>query len=326
MTDTAAAASALFDPPVATPPASDGAATTPPTPPAASTPPATPAEPWLKVNDRTSYNTKEDAIKGWTELQSTLTSLKPFETLMKPVEQGGFGLSAERAIELLDAYADHLASQPSSPATPATNRSDAATVDAAAKGDKVAYDSLTPEWKAHVDYLKKLGYVTADALKPLEDRVNALDARNQETYAAEVNNAVSHGTSLLEATMKEAGITPDEKMLENVGRIVGSAIDRDSYDRNGNIIPGSLADRFLKGNEASRKQIIQEQFDIFKSFGDVYHKSQNASLVAQKTAAQSTQPRNLPPNSSAPPADRKGRLDPAERARRVTEMLEAGRA
>jgi len=92
------------------------------------------------------------------------------------------------------------------------------------------------------------------------------------------------------------------------------------------MISGSLADRFLRGNEATRKSIIQEQFDIFKSFGDVYHKSQNAALVANKANAQAQQPRNLPPNSSAPPPASKGRLDPAERARRVTEMLEGSAA
>lgn len=323
MSDTASAATALFDAPPATPaPAAEPAAV--PAPPAAAATP--PAEPFLQIDDRTKYATREDAMKGWKELNEYSGKLRPFEVLMKPVAEGGFGLTAEAAVAHLDAYANELATRQSAQAIPASGKSDAATVQAAAQGDKLSYDSLTPEWKAHVDHLKKLGYVTQDALKPIQDQVAALTERDQAAQKAHADAAVAHGTTLLTSVMKEAGITADDKMLERVGGVVGAAIDRDSYNAQGQIIPGSLADKFLRGNESVRKGIIQEQFNIFQTFGDVYHQSKTASYAATKSAAQSQQPRNLPPSNGAVPAERKGRATPEERAKRVTELLESTHA
>lgn len=324
MTDTATAATALFDAPAATPPASDA----PPAPPAAA-PPATPAEPFLKVNDRTSYATREDALKGWNEAQSRITALSPFEVLMKPTAEGGFGLTADEAVAHLDAYANHLAAQQNAaPATPGS-RSDAATVKAAQQGNAAAYESLTPEWKAHVDYLNQLGYAKKDditgAIKPLQDRVDSLSKASDEAYVQEVNNAVAHGHTLLSEIVKESGVTADEKLLEEIGEVVGARIDRNSYDQNGCIIAGSLADKFIKGSADVRRSIIKEQYGTLSRFSDASKKTADAKYVADKTAAQSQAPRSIPAGGGTPPPPRTGRQSPAERAARVTELIEQSR-
>lgn len=306
----------------ATPPASEGAQ--PAATPAAGA--ATP--PYLKVNDRTVYNSAEDAIKGFNELQGRVTSLSQWEQLIaSPIDKGGFGLTDPKQVAaLLDELAD-IRAKNQQQATPAAD-STASAVQKAAAGDKLAYDSLSPEWKAHVDYLRKLGYVDENALndrlKPLQERLDSIDAQNEEAYVAEVNNAVDHGTTLLEGIMKDAGLAITPELLESVGNSVGARIDRDSYDQYGRIIPNSLADQFLRGNEAQRKAIISEQFSLFTKFGDAYATAKTAGYVAAKTAAQGTQPRTLPPGSGPSSTPRTTRMTEDQRKAALSEILVAG--
>jgi len=303
-----------------------------PSEPASSTPAAAPpaaaaTPPFLKVNDRTSYNSADDAIKGYNELQGRVTSLSAWEAMISaPIEKGGFGLTDPKQVAaLLDELADIRAKQNQS-ATPTANApgSTAAAVQKAAAGDRIAYESLSPEWKAHVDYLKQLGYVTSDALKPLQEQVQSLSEAQEAAYAAEVNNAVSHGTSILEGVMKETGIAITPELLEQVGNSVGSRIDRDSYDQNGRIIPNSLADQFLRGNEAERKAIITKEFDLFLQFGNAFSTAKTASYVANKNAAQSGQPRALPQGSPPASTPRTGRMTEDQRKAALSEALSAG--
>src|SRR5271166_6327700 len=83
----------------------------------------------------------------------------------------------DQLYELQQKSAQAAATPP--PASSAGGATDKTTVDRAAAGDRVAYESLTPEWKAHVDYLNKMGYVTEDRLKPIEQKFAQIDQREQ---------------------------------------------------------------------------------------------------------------------------------------------------
>jgi hypothetical protein len=330
--ETAAAVSEIFNAPESATPAP--AAETPAGAPAApnTPPPATPAaakQYFLELDERTKYETADDAKKGWGELKSLADRLRPFEQLMKPVSEGGFGLTADAAIKHLDAYASELFQrQSATPATPGA-RSDAATVDAAARGDKVAYESLDPAWKAHVDRLKQLGYVTEDRLKPIEAKLAAFDAQAAEKDIEITNAAVAHGETLLQGILKEKNISMSDDDFAELGQAIGSKIDRDSYDANGKRIPGSIADSFIRGNEATRREIILKQANVFLKFGDTYAKSRTATAAADKTAAMNSQSRTLPAAGTptpATPGDRsKMSRDDKDRDRqqRVKALLEA---
>jgi hypothetical protein len=280
------------------------------------------------VNDRTSYNSADDAIKGFTELQGRVTSLSQWEQLIgAPVDKGGFGLTDPKQVAaLLDELAD-IRAKNQQQATPAAD-STATAVQKAAAGDRIAYESLSPDWKAHVDYLRKLGYVDETSLnsrlQPLQERLDSIDQQNEAAYVAEVNHAVDHGEVLLEGIMKEAGIAVTPELLESVGNSVGARIDRDSYDQNGRIIAGSLADQFVRGNEAQRKAIVSEQFDLFRKFGEAFATAKTAGYVAAKTAAQAGQPRALPAGSGPSSTPRTTRMTEDQRKAALSEMLVAG--
>src|SRR6185312_11100769 len=115
--------------------------------------PAAPASagtdtPYLKVNDRTVYKSQDEAIKGFNELQTRLTSLSKWdEVIGKQFQNATPEVVANALNELLDFREKQAAAASSQPS--------AATVQAASQGDRAAYDSLSPEWKAHIDFLAK---------------------------------------------------------------------------------------------------------------------------------------------------------------------------
>ena len=299
-------------------PPADSAAPVPSTPSQAS-----PA--FLEVNERTKYATKEDAIKGWNEAQSRISSLSKWEQLIAaPVEKGGFGITdPQQVAQLLDELAEIRASKPQQ-ATPAaaSNTSVQQNVQDAVQGDANAYARLSPEWKAHVDFLRNdLGFVTKDALKPFEERLNAFSQSQQEAHEAHLQEARTSGESILNSLIEKAGITADDADKSQIANAIEDSIVRNSRDARGNIIPGSPEDRFIRGDAAERAQIIEKHFQWFTGFGEKYATAKSASYVKDKTAAQASQPRTLP--ASTPPSSntRTGRLSEDERKRALQETL-----
>ena len=326
MPDTATAAVELMNAPdtAATPSTPDSS-----TPAPAATTPQTPATPaFLEINDRTKYASKEDAIKGWNEAQNRISSLSQWEQVIAaPLDKGGFGITDPRQVaQLLDELATIRASQQT--ATPSNSqgtRSDAGTVQAAAQGDKKAYDSLTPEWKQHVDFLRnQLGFVTQDALKPLQDQVQQLSQSQQAAQEAHLQEARRNGESTLNGLIEKSGLAADDTDKAQIANAIEDAIVRNSRDARGNIIPGSPEDRFIRGDAAERASIIENHFKWFQQFGDKYATAKTASYVKDKSAAQASQPRNLPQSTPPGSTTRTGRLSDEDRKKALTELLAAG--
>ena len=218
-------------------PDTQAAPTSAPAPAAA--PAATPAESYfLEVNDRTRYKTADEAKAGFTEAQNRITQLSQWEkliaapTVVDPVtgeERGGFGISdPQQVAKLLDELAGLVTSgaykfdegtgklvrtEPTATATPAAGAaSTAATVQAAAAGDKVAYDSLTPEWKAHVDYMKKAGFVTEDKLAPIQQQLDAFSQSRAADREASVQAARDDGVNILNGMLDTMSVPKDEDL------------------------------------------------------------------------------------------------------------------
>ena len=86
-------------------------------------------------------------------------------------------------------------------------------------------------------------------------------------------------------------------------------------------IPGSPEDRFLHGDRA---KVIEEQYAIFKKFGDTYATAKTAGYVQNKNAAQAAQPRTLPASNApvATPATQPNWRDSDARAKKLKAILE----
>jgi hypothetical protein len=270
---------------------------------------------FLRVNDRTVYKTQEDAVKGWTEAQQRITSLSEWEKVAKD-----YGVTDPKAVaelfnELLEARKGSQAAQP-------TTTTQTTVADAIA-GDKAAYESLSPEWKAQVDYLQKIGFVTSDKLKPLEQRLSAFEASRAAEADQRVESARNDGLSILAEKLSKSGLPNDDDAKTRIGRSIASSISDTSRDSQGRLIRGSEEDRFINGTREDRAAIIDEHLKWFDKFGKSVATSQTASTVAQKTANMANTPRALPTSTSAV-TSRKGRMTPEERSAAVARMLEQG--
>jgi hypothetical protein len=299
-------------------PDSSASQATPDAPSSTPVPAAPTAEPFLKIDDRTIYADRDAATKGWTNLKSERDRLAKFEETAKQ-----YGVNDPAVIaQLFEELLQHR--ERSAQATPATGaRTDAATVQAAQSGDRAAYDSLSPEWKAHVDYLNQLGYVTKDALKPIQDQLQSLSSEQQRAEDARVEGAKQNGVTILTGMLKEANLPSDETTVTRLTNQIGNEIYSQSRDQNGRIIPGSPEHRFIFGTEAERAAIVKEHLGFYTGLGEAFHTAKNASYASSKTAAQSQAPRSLPAqNAPATPA-RQGRISPEDSMARVRAILES---
>lgn len=297
-------------------------AQTPSTP---ATPPATP-EPFLKIDDRTIYADRDAATKGWTNLKSERDRLAKFEETAKQYGVTDPATIAQLFEELLQHRERQAAPAPAAPAA-ATDQS---RFQAAIKGDQAAYAALPADWKtvadqwiAHNQELQRLGYVTQDALKPLQDQLQSLSSEQQRSYDARVEGAKQHGVSILTGMLKESGFPSDEKTVTNLSRQIGNDFFEQSHDQNGRLIQGSPEHRFLFGTEAERTSMLKEALSFYVGLGESFHTAKTASYASSKSAAQSQAPRSLPAqNAPATPA-RQGRITPEESQARVRAILEA---
>ena len=133
-----------------------------------------PAEPFLPVNDRTSYRTREDAVRGFNEAANRIQQLSQWE---KEAKQWGLGDPAQlRAVanELLQ-----LRREKAEAAAQAGKRNVEPRVDPA--------DPKAKEAAQVREYMKSLGYVSKEeqeeALKELREFVNEYrqnDSRSTE--------------------------------------------------------------------------------------------------------------------------------------------------
>lgn len=256
--------------------------------PDASQTPANPATTeFLRVNDRTVYKNAEDARKGYEEAQQRITALSEWEKVVKDYQVSDPKTLAELFNELIEVRNAKTASaQPPSQDTMAR----------AVAGDPVAFAKLPPEWQQTAKYLRdEAGFVTKDAIAPLEQRMNAFEQSRQEQH---VESARTNGASVLTNLMAEDKIPATDRNVSYMEAAIEKQITRSSYDSQGRIIRGSDEDRFINGTPADRQEIVTRHYAWFREFGESVAKSKSDAYVKEKQAAVSSQPRPLPPSNS----------------------------
>lgn len=132
--------------------------------------PATPQEPYLSVNERTVYKTKDDAIRGYNESASRIAQLSHWEKQAK-----AYGLTEPGQLK---AVADELLQA----------RKELAEAKKQATAPKVdSTDPKAKETQQVKEYLKNLGYISKEdqeaALKEFRDQIAEMKqsgARSEE--------------------------------------------------------------------------------------------------------------------------------------------------
>lgn len=268
--------------------------------PAAATPSPAPAQgapaasPWvLEVDETTKYTDPAKAKESFLDARKQIGEYNALKEKL-----GGFNIAYEdgrtmSAAENFDAFVQLVNDLLEKKQAPA----------AAAPADgPLDVSKLSPEYQQHIDILRKTGqFAAADKfeamakkLEQLEGSVNGIQQKFGAEEKANLEKAISEGRSIVGSVAKEAGFTLDAAAEAALAKAIEAQIvDASTDPKTGQAAPGSVEERYLKGDRATREAIVKEQFVIWQSIADGYAKSKNAGYAAAKTGAMAGSPKPL---------------------------------
>ena len=285
---------------------------------------AAPAAPFLVVNDRQSYATREEAIKGIDESGKRIAELTPWGEFA-----GRYQLKEPKELEdLISEYIDlkraAAAPPPAAPANSYESMANEEIMRRAQAGDAQAEG----EWQSRYfkQMAEKLGYARKE---DVESKLTEVQKAQQAASAqAAEASAMQEGQLFLVDALAKAGVAQeDADTIEAAHSAIENWIVKSSYDARGNELPNSLRSQFFASADGRRKVIdsgVQRWLKTVQGFAD----KKNASAVAAKTTAMAAAPKPLPAGSTAPSAAKKGQrmdFDDPEFKREVREMFVAQR-
>lgn len=201
---------------------------------------AKPEEPYLSVNERTVYRTKDDAIRGYNEAASRIAQLSGWEKTAKQ-----YGLTDPKefvavANELLEARAKlaEAAKQVSKPAAGPT-------------------DPKAKEAEQVKAYLKANGFISkeeqTEALKALQDRLDAMEQSGSRSVAERFDNQEVEARNEVGTWLTASGIQDDATgtKLAVVGTLIKDWINNDE----------ERIARWSRGG-ATAKALVKEGYDF----------------------------------------------------------------
>jgi hypothetical protein len=200
-----------------------------------------PEEPFLSVNDRTVYKSKDDAIRGYNEAANRIQALSAWEKTAKQYGLTDAKQLEEVAKELLAAR-EKLAAAAKAAGAPKVNSN----------------DPKVKEREQVSKYLKDLGYISKEdqeaALKELRDQVAEMRQSGQRSEEVRFQNQEAEARNDLKSWMSTAGIKDDAQGTKET--IVGTLIKdwiNSSEERIGRWSNGGV----------SAKALVKEGYDLF---------------------------------------------------------------
>ena len=272
----------------------------------ASTPAPTqvaPESPWtkltdgLRIDDETVYPTPDLAVESFRDARRQIKDHKAlvdrFSGYIIKYEDGR-EVSASEDPEAFFSLVGTLLAQQGAAAR-------GAAAQPALGDEKLDPSKLTPEWQSAISTLRRTGqFAAADELQKMAEKVTALEQQVQgvtqaqsDGVKARVEATQQHAKSLLAAVISEAGLPKNDKFLTSVYNSIEEEVVLQSRDKADKVIPGSLEDRFMRGDEAARKSILSELAKPYLGVFDEFAKSKNASFAADKTRLMAGQPKPL---------------------------------
>ncbi len=184
-------------------------------------------EPFLPVNDRTVYKTREDAIRGFSEAQTTITSLSEYRKLAEQF----LGKDAATPENVRWAFEQAVKHQKAE-----KERADAEAAKSAAGGDndprfvgqtaeQIKLIKETDKW--FKDNAERYGYVSKDMLKKYDERIAAIEQGGTAKTEESFQEAGRAGTVELQAQLKASNVTLDDTEFGKLTKRIKSYIDGD---------------------------------------------------------------------------------------------------
>lgn len=202
--------------------------------------PAKPEEPYLAVNDRTVYKTREDAIRGYNEAANRIAQLSAWEKQAKQ-----YGLSDPKQ---LDAVANRI-SELEKKLADAEKQVKAPKVDPA--------DPKLKESEQVKKYLRENGFITkeeqAEALKELRDQLEEMKQSGKQSEELRFQNQEAEARNDVGTWLSSSGIKDDANgtKLAVVGTLIKDWINNDE----------ERVERWSKGG-VTAKALVKEGYDF----------------------------------------------------------------
>lgn len=312
--------------------ATPAAATTPTDgTPAAATPAATPDEWYLDLGDgRTRYKTRDDAVTGVRKASERITQLTPYgEYFDRLGKEFNRPVTVEEVDQWLSDYDALLKKQAGGSAADPKSHFDWLRANApqqwsdaiawleaqtAAKGSGAAGAQAQPTTSQSADDPR---------LAEIQAKLDAIERRTVGEEQARIEAARQAGQSLVGELVKASNLNLDDKVVAKLGRDIEYDIVEASRDANDNLVPGSPEDRFLKGDAATRRSIVEEFLKPWLGAFGGAAQAGNAAYAQQKAAAKGSQPAPVRPGSQGTPAAPAGnkRLSESELRQNVLTIL-----
>src|SRR5271166_6945943 len=203
--------------------------------------PAKEDEPYLAVNDRTTYRTREDAIKGYNEAAQRISQLSGWEKQSKV-----YGLTYPRQ---RDAVATELLQLRKQVA-------DAAKQAGIKNTTKTSTDPKAKEAEQVREYMKNLGYVSKsdqdEALKELREQIAEMRDSGTQSREMYFQNLEEESRGDLDGMLTAKGIQDDASKTK--ATVIGTLI-KDWINNS-----DERVDQWSKGGVAA-KALVKQGFD-----------------------------------------------------------------
>lgn len=252
-------------------------------------------EPFLQVNDRTTYKTREEALKGFEEAQKTITSLSGFK---KALEDLGAPKDAD-ANYLKGLLTEYIRLAQAEKAAKAAAPSKKTT----SSEDDKEFEGMSPELVAQTkrgrEWLKqnaeKVGLISQEKFNALQEKLNALEGGLSSRAKAEVDAAISEGQQKVTTWLGEAKVSLTEEEREDLEDYIVSFI---------NAKP-SRVQQWENGDRAMRLDLIRKGYETFlpvvKPGASPVAKAASTASAGKTKIGLVNRTRNLPQNGSGKP-------------------------
>jgi len=286
----------------------------------ASTPAPTqvaPESPWtkltdgLRIDDETVYPTPDLAVESFRDARRQIKDHKAlvdrFSGYIIKYEDGR-EVSASEDPEAFFSLVGTLLAQQGAAAR-------GAAAQPAPGDEKLDPSKLTPEWQSAISTLRRTGqFAAADELQKmtaelaeLKQQVQGVTQAQTSGEQARKDSAIAEGRSILGEVAKTAGFALDDKGTAALASAIEDQIVRASSDpKTGQMLPGSVEDRYLRGDRSVREVIVKEQFAIWQAMFDGYaaHKNSSAASIKERLIAGQPKPLGSPGTGALAPQKR----------------------
>jgi len=246
---------------------------------------------FLDINERTRYKTADDAKRGYSQLQEKVTSFSPIERTLKQYYGDKFTpevLSAHLADYVRRLEAD--SAKEAEEAKAKLSKDDAARFEGKS-AEEIKQIRAAEKW--FQSEAERLGYVSKDALKKLEDKLAKIENAPVEQSKSANDAMTSAGTAELQKWLGESKVVLNDTEMARLGKRIVAYIDGDDE------LTQKWVDAAQSRNKAECFALIREAANfalpLVKSGAKLIDPAATQrSAVATKTKLIATTPKPLP--------------------------------